>query len=84
MQPWPKVLYKLPFIGLTDFQLGLALFVDTGIGWTHRPEFTAANFHGGFGMGVRLFSPIQDVLRVDVGYSGAGRVRPYFSTGINF
>jgi outer membrane protein assembly factor BamA len=84
MQPWPKVLYRLPFLGLTDFQLGLVLFVDTGIGWTHESEFTLDNFHSGFGMGVRLFSPIQDVLRVDVGYSAAGRVRPYFSTGINF
>jgi outer membrane protein assembly factor BamA len=84
MQPWPKVLYRLPFIGLTDFQLGLVLFVDTGIGWTGRTSFTYENFHSGFGMGVRLFSPIQDVLRVDIAYSATGRVRPYFSTGINF
>jgi hypothetical protein len=35
-------------------------------------------------MGLRLFSPIQDVLRFDLGYSAAGRVRPYFSTGMNF
>jgi outer membrane protein assembly factor BamA len=82
--PWPKVLYKLPFVGMSDFQLGLVLFVDTGIGWTHRPEFTYDNFHSGFGMGVRLFSPIQDVLRFDLGYTGEGRARPYFSTGINF
>ncbi|HEX6790210.1 MAG TPA: BamA/TamA family outer membrane protein, partial [Candidatus Krumholzibacteria bacterium] len=84
MQPWPKVLYRLPFIGLTDFQLGLVLFVDSGIGWTGRSSFVWDNFHTGFGMGVRLFSPIQDVLRLDIGYSAAGRVRPYFSTGINF
>jgi outer membrane protein assembly factor BamA len=84
MQPWPKLLYKLPIIGMTDFQFGLAVFVDTGIGWTHQDEFKLDNFHGGFGMGVRLFSPIQDVLRLDVGYSSEGRVRPYFSTGINF
>lgn len=84
IMPWPKVLYKLPFVGLADFQFGLAVFVDTGIGWTDQSEFTAHHFRGGFGMGLRLFSPIQDVLRLDVAYSGAGRVRPYFSTGINF
>jgi len=84
MMPWPKVFYRLPFIGLTDFQLGLVLFVDTGIGWTAKSDFKYDNFHSGIGMGVRLFSPIQDVLRVDVGYSAEGRVRPYFSTGINF
>ena len=82
--PWPKVLYKLPFIGVTDFQLGLVLFVDSGIGWTGKASFTYDNFHSGFGMGLRLFSPIQDVLRLDVGYSATGRIRPYFSTGINF
>jgi outer membrane protein insertion porin family len=84
LSPFPKVLYRLPFIGLTDFQLGLVLFADTGIGWTEKSEFTYDNFHSGFGMGVRLFSPIQDVLRLDVGYSEKGRVRPYFSTGMNF
>ena len=84
LTPWPKVLYKLPFIGLADFQLGLVLFADTGIGWTQQAEFKYDNFHSGIGMGVRLFSPIQDVLRLDIGYSAAGRVRPYFSTGMNF
>jgi len=84
LQPWPKVLYRLPFLGLADFQLGMVLFVDTGIGWTGKPSFTYDNFHSGFGMGVRLFSPIQDVLRLDIAYSAKGRIRPYFSTGINF
>jgi outer membrane protein assembly factor BamA len=84
LSPFPKVLYKLPFVGLADFQVGLVLFADTGIGWTQRTEFKYDNFHSGFGMGVRLFSPIQDVLRIDVGYSAKGRVRPYFSTGMNF
>jgi outer membrane protein assembly factor BamA len=84
LSPFPKVLYKLPFIGLADFQVGMVLFVDSGIGWTEKSEFKYDNFHSGFGMGLRLFSPIQDVLRLDVGYSAAGRVRPYFSTGMNF
>jgi outer membrane protein assembly factor BamA len=84
LSPFPKVLYRLPFIGLADFQVGMVLFVDSGIGWTDKSEFKYDNFHSGFGMGLRLFSPIQDVLRLDVGYSAAGRVRPYFSTGMNF
>jgi outer membrane protein assembly factor BamA len=84
IMPWPKVLYKLPIVGTTDFQLGLAAFVDTGIGWSSPSEFRYDNFHSGFGVGVRLFSPIQDAVRLDVGYSSKGKVRPYFSTGINF
>jgi len=84
VSPWPKVLYKLPFLGTTDFQFGLVAFVDTGIGWTAQSEFKYENFHSGFGLGVRLFSPIQDAIRVDVGYTPAGNLRPYFSTGLNF
>jgi outer membrane protein assembly factor BamA len=82
--PWPKRFYKIPFVGMTDFQLGLVAFVDTGIGWTTSEEFQLDNFHGGFGAGLRLFSPIQDVLRLDVGFTADGTVRPYFSTGSNF
>jgi outer membrane protein assembly factor BamA len=82
--PWPKRLYKLPFLGTTDFQFGLVAFVDTGIGWTERSEFRLDNFHSGFGIGARLFSPIQDVIRVDVGFTSEGTIRPYFSTGTNF
>lgn len=84
MLPWRKRLYKLPFLGTTDFQLGLVAFVDTGIGWSARSEFNIDNFHSGFGVGMRLFSPIEDVLRLDVGFSTDGNIRPYFSTGTNF
>lgn len=82
--PWPKQLYRLPILGTTDFQFGLVAFVDTGIGWTGRNEFGFDNFHSGFGLGARLFSPIQDVIRVDVGMTREGTIRPYFSTGLNF
>ncbi|HEX5132075.1 MAG TPA: BamA/TamA family outer membrane protein [Candidatus Krumholzibacteria bacterium] len=84
MMPWPKVLYRIPFIGITDFQLGVVAFVDTGIAWTTPEEFRYDNFHSGFGVGVRLFSPIQDVVRLDLAYGARGRIRPYFSTGANF
>lgn len=82
--PWPKLLYRIPFIGITDFQLGLVAFVDTGIGWTATEEFVYDNFHSGFGMGLRLFSPIQDVIRLDFASGAGGGIRPYFSTGASF
>ncbi|MCI0452389.1 MAG: BamA/TamA family outer membrane protein [Candidatus Latescibacteria bacterium] len=84
MMPWPKRLYKLPILGTTDFQFGVVAFIDTGIGWTHEAEFNLDNFHSGFGFGLRLFSPIQDVIRVDVGFTPQGDIRPYFTTGSNF
>ncbi len=84
VNPWAKRLYKLPILGTTDFQFGLVAFVDTGIGWTTESEFKLDNFHSGFGVGARMFSPIQDVIRVDVGFTAEGTIRPYFSTGTNF
>jgi len=84
IMPWPKLLYRVPFLGITDFQFGLVAFVDTGIGWTTPEEFKYDNFHSGFGVGLRLFSPIQDVLRVDLASGARGGIRPYFSAGSNF
>lgn len=84
MLPWAKRLYKLPFLGTTDFQFGLVAFIDTGIGWTTQSEFDIDNFHGGFGVGLRLFSAIEDVMRLDVGFTTQGNIRPYFTTGTNF
>jgi outer membrane protein insertion porin family len=84
IMPWPKMLYRVPFIGITDFQFGLVAFVDTGIGWTTPEEFKYDNFHSGFGVGLRLFSPIQDVLRVDLASGARGGIRPYFTAGSNF
>lgn len=84
VMPWPKLLYRIPIIGITDFQFGLVAFVDTGIGWSATDEFNYDNFHSGFGMGLRLFSPIQDVIRVDFASTSRGGIRPYFSTGANF
>ncbi len=84
IMPWPKVLYRLPFLGVTDFQFGLVAFVDTGIGWSTAEEFKYDNFHSGFGVGLRLFSPIQDMLRIDIASTPRGGLRPYFSSGTNF
>jgi outer membrane protein insertion porin family len=84
IMPWPKMLYRVPFLGITDFQFGLVAFVDTGIGWTTPGEFNYDNFHSGFGLGLRLFSPVQDVLRVDVASGARGGLRPYFTAGSNF
>lgn len=84
IMPWPKLFYRIPFVGLSDFQLGLVAFVDAGIGWTATGEFNYDNFHSGFGVGLRLFSPIQDVIRLDFASTPRGGIKPYFSTGASF
>lgn len=82
--PWPKRFYKLPFVGVSDFTLAMVTFLDGGIGWSTTEEFSAENYHVGYGFGFRLFSPFQDVLRFDLGFNRTGKVRLYFSTGVRF
>ena len=82
--PWAKRFYRLPIAGLSDFLISLVMFADTGIAWDQESDFTLQNFHAGYGWGLRLFSPFQDVARFDVGYNQRGRVRMYFTTGVRF
>ena len=52
----------------------LAAFVDTGLAWTEPGELSTRNAIRGYGVGVRLFVPFIDLLRVDIagGESGGG------------
>jgi outer membrane protein insertion porin family len=53
--------------------LSVALFGDVGIGWGDHIPFSAENFIGGFGLGVRLLIPIVGVMRIDVGWGQSGK-----------
>jgi len=84
ISPWSKRVYQFPFAGNVDFAASLVAFVDGGIAWASASEFSARNVHSGAGIGFRLYSPLQDVVRLDLGYGTDGNVRPYFSTGVRF
>lgn len=51
------------------FGINAGLFVDTGIVWKKKKEFSAGNFLSGFGAGVHFFLPYIEVLRFDVGFN---------------
>jgi outer membrane protein insertion porin family len=53
--------------------LSVALFGDLGIGWGDHIPFSAENFIGGFGLGLRLLVPIVGVVRIDVGWGQSGK-----------
>jgi len=84
ISPWAKRFYRLPIAGLSDFLLTMVVFVDGGIAWTHQRQFDPHNYHGGYGWGLRLYSPLQNVIRFDLAYDHYGRIRPYISTGVRF
>jgi len=84
ISPWNRWLTRFPIVGVTDFRLAFAVFVDTGIAWRRAASFSSDNAHSGFGAGLRLYSPIQDVLRFDVGMTAHGTAHAYFSSGVRF
>lgn len=84
ISPWAKRFYRLPIAGLSDFLVSMVLFVDGGIAWRNENDFNGDNYHVGFGWGLRLYSPFEDVIRFDMGYDRYGRVRPYITTGVMF
>lgn len=84
MSPLPERVFHLPIAGVVDVSVSLVMFVDTGIAWKTINDFSTDNFRTGFGYGIRVYSPIQDVVRMDLGFNRHGGVHPYFSTGIRF
>ncbi len=80
----PRKVFQLPILGYVDVGLYGVAFVDGGIVWEREEEFQAKRFHSSFGFGLRLYSPYQDVIRLDLGFNRQGSIYPYLSTGIRF
>lgn len=57
----------LPYFGLCDFSVASALFADAGMTWSQRPS--QEHFLTGFGLGIRIFVPFADVIRLDYAWN---------------
>lgn len=80
----PQRVFPVPVVKEFDLSLGLVTFVDTGIVWGREEEFALSGFHGTTGLGLRIYSPVQDVFRVDFGFDLHGNHRFHTATGIRF
>jgi outer membrane protein insertion porin family len=80
----PRVVFSPPIIHEFDMALGLVTFADTGIVWNGSDDFDLENFHGTGGVGLRFYSPVQDVIRLDFGFDLHGNYRFHTATGIRF
>jgi outer membrane protein assembly factor BamA len=80
----PRTVFSLPIVHEFDIGMGLVTFVDTGIVWYGSDDFGLDNFHGTGGVGLNIFSPIQDVLRLEFGFNLHGDHRFHADTGIRF
>ena len=70
--------YRFP---ITDIIHGV-VFVDTGSAWDRSERMSLSDLHTGYGVGVRLDTPIG-VLRLDYGIGEEGG-QAYFSLGQAF
>lgn len=63
------LLHSRPVLPEIDIGLGGTVFLDSGTVWGDGKKLREAEFHHGFGFGLRLLAPFVDVIRVDVGWT---------------
>jgi outer membrane protein assembly factor BamA len=80
----PTKVFHVPHFRYVDIGLGLAAFIDGGIVWDAADDFTYHRYHGTAGVGLKFYSPFQDVVRLDFGFSAHGDYRFHMGTGIRF
>lgn len=57
---------------LVDQGFGGAFFADTGAVWEQGESPTDAGLHSGFGLGLRIFAPFVEVVRLDYAWNTRG------------
>jgi outer membrane protein insertion porin family len=80
----PRKVFRLPLVKRVDIGLGFVTFIDSGITWYDENDFDLDRLHGTAGVGIRFYSPIRDVLRLDFGVGLQGEARFNAGTGIRF
>lgn len=82
----PHWTFTLPVVGVVDLQGDGVLFVDGGLLWSGSelaPEGRTARALG-FGVGLRLYTPFEDVLRAELGLRAGGRYEIHVGTGFDY
>lgn len=82
--PFPTWVFSVPYAKIVDVTVSGVIFADGGITWDNEQDFSPNLWQLGYGFGVRIYSPFQDVVRLDVGFNRSGNAVFYFSTGIRF
>jgi outer membrane protein assembly factor BamA len=84
ISPFPTWIFSLPYAKVVDLSVSGVLFVDGGIVWDNDEDFRTERWHVGYGFGLRIYSPFQDVVGIDLGFNQQGDVLFYFRTGQRF
>ena len=70
-----RIIYGAGRGGYVDRGLGGAFFVDTGAVWNAGHKVVYEDFHTGFGLGLRVFMPFVQVVRLDYAWNTKGEGR---------
>ena len=79
--------FTLPWLGVMDVQGEGVLFADGGQLWSgDSPLIPSGGGIGvaGYGTGLRIFTPVGDVLRVEVALNDHGAPRAHLGSGLRF
>lgn len=70
-------------VGKLRLRLGVefAFFADAGIAWSSREELTLRRARAGGGAGIRLLTPVTEMIRVDFGWSPEGGLQVHLAGG---
>lgn len=83
----PRFTFDLPLLGMVDIQTEGAFFLDAGFLWSEEqyliPESVRQSAYG-FGGALRLYTPVGDVLRFELGLVEGGSYRFHLGTGMAF
>jgi len=84
LSPFPTWIFSVPYAKYVDVGVMAVAFVDGGIVWSNESDFDPNRWRVGYGVGLRVFSPFQDAVRVDLGFNPDGEAVFYFGTGMRF
>ena len=67
--PFPTWVFSVPYAKIVDVTVSGVLFADGGMTWDTQGDFDPNRWYAGYGLGLRIFSPFQDVVRIDVAFN---------------
>jgi outer membrane protein assembly factor BamA len=82
-----RLTFNLPLLGIVDIQGEGTLFADLGFLWSEEdrplPGIGSRRIHG-WGGGLRIYTPVGDVLRLELGVSETNAYRIHLGSGMRF
>lgn len=82
-----RINFRLPVLGIVDVQGEGVLFADAGHLWDEATPFKPASATKsvyGLGGGLRLYTPVGDVLRAELGVTETGQLRVHLGSTLRY